>query len=54
MFAFIIILANPGPGSYRIPSEFGYYESKYAKTLDAEQWKKQNKNPSKMAKTTAN
>eukprot|EP00331_Platyophrya_macrostoma_P023037 CAMPEP_0176442832 /NCGR_PEP_ID=MMETSP0127-20121128/22054_1 /TAXON_ID=938130 /ORGANISM="Platyophrya macrostoma, Strain WH" /LENGTH=276 /DNA_ID=CAMNT_0017827929 /DNA_START=23 /DNA_END=850 /DNA_ORIENTATION=+ len=25
----------PGPGSYRLPSEFGYYESKNAKEFDA-------------------
>jgi len=25
---FLIILVTPGPGSYRIPSDFGYYESK--------------------------
>lgn len=40
---------GPGPGTYRIPSEFGYYESKYAKTLDATEWKKQPK--TKMSKT---
>lgn len=26
---------SPGPGSYRLPSEFGHYESKFAQTVDA-------------------
>lgn len=28
LYIFLIILVTPGPGSYRIPSDFGYYESK--------------------------
>jgi len=32
---------GPGPGSYKIPSEFGYYESKYAKAMEEEQIKKE-------------
>eukprot|EP00830_Metopus_es_P001488 TRINITY_DN11284_c0_g1_i1.p1 TRINITY_DN11284_c0_g1~~TRINITY_DN11284_c0_g1_i1.p1 ORF type:complete len:313 (-),score=29.65 TRINITY_DN11284_c0_g1_i1:22-960(-) len=32
-------LLSPGPGSYRLPSEFGYYGSKFAQTLDERQWK---------------
>ena len=30
----------PGPGQYKIPSEFGHYESKYAKQVDEELAKK--------------
>eukprot|EP01017_Pseudomicrothorax_dubius_P025273 TRINITY_DN270_c0_g2_i1.p1 TRINITY_DN270_c0_g2~~TRINITY_DN270_c0_g2_i1.p1 ORF type:complete len:286 (-),score=49.84 TRINITY_DN270_c0_g2_i1:118-975(-) len=32
----------PGPGAYRLPSEFGHYESKYAKEMDAAQKPKEN------------
>ncbi len=31
-FFLILIDGVPGPGSYRIPSDFGYYESKHSKT----------------------
>jgi hypothetical protein len=24
---------TPGPGNYRLPSDFGYYESKHAKKI---------------------
>lgn len=34
-----IVIVSPGPGSYRLPSEFGYYGSKFAQTLDERQWK---------------
>jgi hypothetical protein len=25
---------NPGPGYYKLPSDFGHYESKHAKKID--------------------
>ena len=48
-----MILVGPGPGSYRLPSDFGHYESKLAKTMDAEQWKQQQAE-SRMSKTQNN
>lgn len=30
----------PGPGQYKLPSEFGHYESKFAKQVDEELAKK--------------
>jgi len=31
---------TPGPGSYRLPSDFGYYESAKAKSSSTSQMKK--------------
>lgn len=49
----IISIATPGPGSYRMPSEFGYYESRYAKTMDSQDWKTQTKGKNGMFKTAS-
>lgn len=34
-------VVGPGPGSYKLPSEFGYYESKYARAVEEERMRKQ-------------
>ena len=44
-------VVTPGPGSYRLPSEFGHYQSKFAMTLGPGQWKLQNATQGRMTKT---